>query len=124
MSVFSRSIEARILELGICMDDKFWSGVIENQAQCCYSFIHISSFLSFHGKFVSQFSQELLKLESSTLVSICRVSDCIMGSRLKVIALILLFLSIFGLGLACQTKGQCCHTKNSTLAKTFTEKNE
>ena len=25
-------------------------------------------------------------------------------------------------GLACQAKGQCCHTKKSTLAKIFTEK--
>ena len=28
----------------------------------------------------------------------------------------------FGLGLACQAKGHSCHTKKSTLAKTFTEK--
>ena len=33
-------------------------------------------------------------------------------------------LFVFGLGLACQAKGQCCHTKKSTLAKIFTEKNE
>ena len=31
---------------------------------------------------------------------------------------------VFGLSLACQAKGQCCHTKKSTLAKIFTEKNE
>ena len=31
---------------------------------------------------------------------------------------------VFGLGLACQAKDQCCHTKKSTLAKIFTEKNE
>ena len=31
--------------------------------------------------------------------------------------------SVFGLGLACQAKGQCCHTKKKiTLAKTFTKK--
>ena len=29
---------------------------------------------------------------------------------------------VFGLGLACQAEGQCCHTKKSTLAKIFTEK--
>ena len=33
-------------------------------------------------------------------------------------------LLVFGLGLACQAKGYCCHTKKSTLAKIFTEKNE
>ena len=32
------------------------------------------------------------------------------------------FCIIFGLALACQAKGQCCHTKKSTLAKMFTEK--
>ena len=30
--------------------------------------------------------------------------------------------SVFGLGLACQAEGQCCHTKKSTLAKIFTKK--
>ena len=29
---------------------------------------------------------------------------------------------LVGLGLACQAKGQCCHTKISTLAKIFTKK--
>ena len=33
-----------------------------------------------------------------------------------------LFPVIVGLGLACQAKSQCCHTKKSTLAKTVTEK--
>ena len=31
---------------------------------------------------------------------------------------------LVGLGLACQAKGPCCHTKKSTLAKIFTEANE
>ena len=31
---------------------------------------------------------------------------------------------VVGLGLACQDKGHCCHTKKSTLAKIFTEKIE
>ena len=29
---------------------------------------------------------------------------------------------VFGLGLACQADGKCCHTKKSNLAKIFTEK--
>ena len=33
-------------------------------------------------------------------------------------------LVVSGLGLTCQAKGLNCHTKKSTLAKTFTEKNE
>ena len=52
-------------------------------------------FLSLKAKFVSQFSVELCKLESSNMVYICRMSDCIVGLRLRVMALIFLFLSIF-----------------------------
>ena len=44
---------------------------------------------------MSQFSPELCKLESSNIVYICKMSDCILGLRLKVMALIFLFLSIF-----------------------------
>ena len=46
------------------MYDDLWYGVIENQALCTYSSLDVSIFLSFQGKCVSQFSQELLKLES------------------------------------------------------------
>ena len=42
-----------------------------------------------------QFSQELYRLESSNMVYICRMSDCIVGLRLRVMAHIFLFLSIF-----------------------------
>ena len=44
---------------------------------------------------MSQFSLELCKLESSNMVYICRMSDCIVGLRLRVMALIFLFSSIF-----------------------------
>ena len=40
-------------------------------------------------------SQELCKLESSEMLYICRMSDCIVGLRLRVMAHIFLFLSIF-----------------------------
>ena len=42
-----------------------------------------------------QFSQELYKLESSNMVYIGRMSDCIVRLRLRVMAHIFLFLSIF-----------------------------
>ena len=43
-----------------------------------------------------QFSPELCKLEPSNVVYIiCRMSDCIVGLRLRVMALTFLFLSIF-----------------------------
>ena len=68
---------------------------IENQIPCSYSSLNLSIFLSFKAKFVSQFSPELCKLESSNMVNICRMSDCIVGLKIRVIASIFLFLSIF-----------------------------
>ena len=48
---------------------------------------------------MSQFSPELCKLDSANMIYIYRMSDCIVGSRLRVMALIFLFLSIFFLSL-------------------------
>ena len=48
---------------------------------------------------MSQFSLELCKLESSYMVYICRMSDCIVGLRLGVMALIFLFYPFFFLSL-------------------------
>ena len=70
-------------------------GLSENRTPCSYSSLYLSIFLSFKAKFVSQFSLELCKLESSNTVCICRMSNCIVGLRLRVMALIFLFLSIF-----------------------------
>ena len=75
--VFSGIVEARILKLGIHMDNELLYCWIENQTRCSYSSLYLSIFLSFQPKFVSQFSQELCKVESSNMVYICRMSDCI-----------------------------------------------
>ena len=48
---------------------------------------------------MSQFPLELCILESSNMVYICRMTDCIVGLRLRVMAFIFLFLSIFLLSL-------------------------
>ena len=77
------------------MDNELLYCGIENWTPCSYSSLYFSIFLSFMAKFVSQFSPELCKLEPSNMVYICRMSDCIMGWRLRVMALISLFLSIF-----------------------------
>ena len=82
---------ARILKLGIHIDNELLYCGIENRIPCSYSFLYLSIFLSFKAKFVSQFSPELCKLESSNVVYICRMSDCIVGLRLSVMALIFLF---------------------------------
>ena len=84
-----------MLKLGIHIDDELLYYGIENQTACFYSSLYLSIFLSFKAKFVSLFSPELCKLESSNMVYICRMSDCIVGLRLRVMALIFLFLSIF-----------------------------
>ena len=77
------------------MDNELLYCGIENGTPCSFSSLYLSIFLSFKAKFVSQFSQELCKLESSNMVYICRMSDCIVGLRLRVMALFFLFLSIF-----------------------------
>ena len=66
-----------------------------NQTPCSYSSLYLSIFLSFKAKFVSLFSAELCKLESSNMVYICRISDCIVALRLRVMDLIFLFLHPF-----------------------------
>ena len=91
VGVFSRTFKAKMLKLGILMDNELLYCGIENQSPCSYSSLYLSIFLSFKAKFVSQFSQELFKLESSNVVYICRMSDCIVGLRLRIMALIFLF---------------------------------
>ena len=81
--VFSRTVEARMLKLRIHMDNELW---IENQTHCSYSSLYLSIFLSLKAKFVSQFFHELNKLESSNMVYICRICNCIVGLRLRLIA--------------------------------------
>ena len=80
-----------MFKLGIHMDNELLYCEIENQTPCSYSSLYLSIFLSFKAKFVSQFSPELCKLDSSNMVYICRMSDRIVGLRLGVMALIFLF---------------------------------
>ena len=77
VGVFSGTFKARMLKLGIHIDDELLYYGIENQTACFYSSLYLSIFLSFKAKFVSLFSPELCKLESSNMVYICRMSDCI-----------------------------------------------
>ena len=68
---------------------------LKNRFPLSYSSLYLSIFLFFMAKFVSQFSPELCKRESSNMVYLCRMSDYIVGLRLRVMAFIFLFLSIF-----------------------------
>ena len=79
----------------IHMDNKLLYCNIENRTPCSYSSLYLSIFLSFKAKFVSQFSPELCQLQSSNMIHICRMSDCIVGLRLRVMTFIFLFSSIF-----------------------------
>ena len=93
--VFSEIFKATMLKLGIHVDNELLYYGIENRTPCFYSSLYLSIFLSFKAKFVSLFSPELCKLESSNMLYICRMSDCIVGLRLRVMAPIFLFLSVF-----------------------------
>ena len=95
VGVFSVTFKAIMLKLGIHMDNELLYCGIENRTPCFYFSLYLFIFLSFKVEFVSQFSPELCKLESSNMIYICRMSDCIVGLRLRVMALIFLFLSIF-----------------------------
>ena len=58
--------------------------------------LNLSIFLSLQGQIVSQFSHELCKLQSSNLTCMWRLSNCIIGSRLRHVVLILfLFIYLF-----------------------------
>ena len=95
VGVISGTLKARMLKLCIHMDNQLLYCGIENQTPCFYSPLYLSIFLPFKAKFVSQFSPEMCKLESSNMVYISRMSDYIVELRLRVMALIFLFLSIF-----------------------------
>ena len=76
------------------MDNKLLYCGIENQTPCSYSSLYMSILLSFQAKFGSQFSQVGIHM-----------SDCIMGLRLRIMALILLFfVHFFFLSLYCMLK--------------------
>ena len=95
VGVFSGTLKARMMKLGIHIDNELLYCWMENRTPCSYSSLYLSIFLSFMAQFVSQFSTEMCKLEFSNMVYICRMSDYIVGLRLRVMALIFLFLSIF-----------------------------
>ena len=67
---FSGIFKARMLKLGIHMDNELLYCEIENRTPYSYSSLYLSIFLSFKAKFVSHFSPELCKLESSNMVYI------------------------------------------------------
>ena len=92
--VFSGTIKARMLklQLGIHMDNELLYCGIENRTPCSYSSLNLSIFFCLlRLNLCHIFFPELCKLESSNVVYICRMSDCIVGLRLRVMALIFLF---------------------------------
>ena len=57
VEVFSRTIIARMLKLGIHIDNELLYCRIENLTPYFYFSLYLSIFLSFMAKFVSQFSR-------------------------------------------------------------------
>ena len=70
ITVFCGTIKARTLKLGIRKDNELSYCGIENQADCCYSSVYSSIFLSFWAKFVPQFSEKPFYLELLSLIAI------------------------------------------------------
>ena len=70
VGVFSGTFIARILKLGIHIDNELLYCGIENRTSCSYSSLYLSIFLFFKAKFVSQFTPDLCKLESPYMVYI------------------------------------------------------
>ena len=68
--LFSGIFKARMLKLGIHMDNELLYCEIEKQTPCFYYSLYLFIFLSLKAKFVSQFSTELCRLESSNTVYI------------------------------------------------------
>ena len=77
------------------MENELLYDGIENRTNCFCSFLYVFIFLSFQGKFVSMFTQELREWESPNMIYILKMSDYIMVLRHRPIALIVLFLSTF-----------------------------
>ena len=101
LSFFTRTIKARILNLGILMDYELLQCQIEEQAHCPCQSLYLSIYLSFQGELLSQFSQEQCPLKSSNMAYIWGMSNCIVRFRLRFIALVLLILSIFLFSIFC-----------------------
>ena len=55
VEVFSGTLKARMLKLGIHMDNELLYSGIENRTPCSYSSLYLSIFLSFKAKFMSSF---------------------------------------------------------------------
>ena len=65
VGVFSGIFKARMLKLGIHMDNELLYCKIENQTPCCYVSLYLSIFLTFMAKFIAPY----LKQCSGAIVS-------------------------------------------------------
>ena len=96
VGIFSGTFEARMLKLSIHMDNELlYCGIEKSDSLLLIFPLFVHFFLSFQAKFVSQFSPEPCKLKSSNVVYICRMSGCIVGLRMRVMAPLFLFFIYF-----------------------------
>ena len=88
ITIFSGTIKARTLKLGLHKDNEYLYCGIENQAHCYYSSLCSSIFLSFWAKFSSQLSERPFNLELLSLIAIWTMSCYIERYRIRFIAVI------------------------------------
>ena len=94
VGVFSGTFKARMLKLGIHMNNELLYYGIGNRTPCFY-FPFICPFFCLLRLNLCHCFLRNCKLESSNMVYICRMSDCIVGLRLRVMAFIFLFVIHF-----------------------------
>ena len=95
--LFSRTVRPRKLKIGTHVDNGQMYRIYRNQAAAAYSsFISSFSFSPiFNIEFLSHFSRELWGLEDWNLVDTWTVGRCIMYTRIRLLLLILPFISSF-----------------------------
>ena len=99
-----------ILKFGMPMNNEMLYCCLEKtQRHCIYSFLYLSIFLSFQVSFVTVFSGTL-QPESLNLVYAWRMSDCIKGLVVWLIAHILPFLIYFPFSLHFTFIVSTCHS--------------
>ena len=94
---FCETMQARVVIVGMQVDNDVLYRGIANQPSPAYSSMYLSDFLSFHTlmKFSSKISVKLCKLEYSYLVCRLIMMYCIVGLRTSLLLLILFCIHLF-----------------------------
>ena len=90
---FCETVQARVVILGMQIDNDVLYGGIANQPSPAYSSLYLSDFFSFHTlmKFSSKISVKLCKLAYSYLVCRLIMMYCTVGLQTSLLLLILYY---------------------------------